>query len=55
MTHVVCQAIRPTTNSTITIMVPPYIGTDPYDCTQWIGEEFGWQFIPMNFQIKPEQ
>ena len=55
MLSVIWQALRPTTNSTITIMVPQHVGTDPYDCTQWIGEEFDWQFIPMNYEIKTEQ
>ena len=55
MLNVVCQAIRPTTDSIITIIVPQRIGTDPYDCAQWVGEEFDWQFIPMSFEIKPEK
>jgi len=55
MLRVVCQALRPTTNSTITIMIPCNIGTDPYSCTQWVGEEFAWQFIPMSFKILQEK
>ena len=55
MLNVVCQAIRPTTDSIITIIVPQRIGTDPYDCAQWVGEEFDWQLIPMRFEIKPEK
>jgi len=55
MLNVICQAIRPTTNSTMTIMIPYNIGTDPYDCAQWVGEEFDWQFIPMSFEISPEK
>ena len=54
MLKVICQAIRPTTNSTITIMVPKHIGTDPYDCAQWVGEEFDWAFIPSRFEITLE-
>ena len=55
MLNVICQAIRPTTNSTIKILIPCNIGTDPYDCTQWVGEEFDWQFIPMSFKILQEK
>jgi len=55
MLNVICQAIRPTTDSTITIIVPQRIGTDPHDCAQWVGEEFDWQFIPMSFKIEPEK
>jgi len=49
-----CKAIRTTTNSIITIEIPSHVGLDPFDCTQWIGEEFNWQFIPMEFKIVPE-
>ena len=55
MLNVVCQAIRPTTDSIITIIVPQRIVTDPYDCAQWVGEEFDWQFIPTSFKIEPEK
>ena len=55
MLRVVCQAIRPTTNSTITIMLPYNIGTDPFDCNQWVGEEFDWQFIPTDYKILQEK
>ena len=55
MLNVICQAVRPTTNSKITVMVPQHVGTNPCDCAQWIGEEFDWQFIPMSFEIKPEK
>ena len=55
MLRVVCQALRPTTNSTMTIMIPYNIGTDPYDCAQWVGEEFDWQFIPMSYKILQEK
>jgi len=48
---VICKAIRPTTNSTITVPIPVNIGTDPFDCNQWIGEEFDWQFIPMEYEF----
>ena len=55
MLNVICQAVRPTTNSKITGMVPQHVGTNPCDCAQWIGEEFDWQFIPMSFKVTEEK
>lgn len=52
MTQVICKAIRPITDSTITVAIPVNIGTDPYDCAQWIGEEFDWQFMPMAYEFR---
>ena len=54
MTQVICKAIRPTTESTITVTIPADIGTDPYACTQWLGEEFDWQFITMSYETKAD-
>ena len=54
MTQVICKAIRPTTESTITVTIPADIGTDPYACTQWLGEEFDWQFIPMSYETEAD-
>ena len=54
-TTVLCKAMRPTTNSIIRIMIPQHIGTDPYACTQWIGEEFDWQFVPMKYELRSEE
>ena len=53
--QVICKAMRLTTDSIITVTIPAAIGTDPYACTQWIGEEFGWQFIPMSYEFKNEE
>tara|TARA_B100001013_G_scaffold229143_1_gene140553 strand:- start:465 stop:653 length:189 start_codon:yes stop_codon:yes gene_type:complete len=55
MLSVLCHAVRLTTNSKITIEIPPHVGADPYACVQWIGEEFDWAFIPMHIEIKPEK
>ena len=55
MSNVICHAVRLTTNSKITIEIPQHIGTDPYNCVQWLGKEFDWAFIPMRIEIKPEK
>ena len=55
MTQVICKAIRPTTESTITVTIPAHIGTDPYACTQWLGEEFNWWFIPLSYKVINEE
>ena len=55
MTQVICKAIRPTTESTITVTIPAHIGTDPYACTQWLGEEFNWWFIPLSYEVINEE
>ena len=54
-THVMCKVIRPITNSTICVFIPVDIGTDPFDCAQWIGEEFDWQFIPLEYNFVTSQ
>jgi hypothetical protein len=47
---VLCRAIRPTTQTYITVKVPE-------DCenvnqaNQWIGEQFDWQFIPVQYDV----
>ena len=53
--QVICKAIRPITDSIIRVTIPAEIGTDPYACTQWLGEEFDWQFIPMSYEFKNEE
>lgn len=55
MVQVICKAMRPTTESIIRITIPEEIGTNPYACTIWLGEEFDWQFIPVSYDFKDEE
>lgn len=54
--NILCKAIRLSTGSTIEIEIPEDV-VQRYDfnqavtvATQWIGEEFNWQFIPTSFE-----
>ena len=58
---ILCKAIRPSTGSTIEIEIPwdivqsVEIAKDVTLATQWIGEQFDWQFIPTSFEIDNEE
>ena len=58
MPTVICKGIRTTTNSTLTVEIPREVWTKDtgnlnnpneyhHHCVQWFGEQFGWNFIPM--------
>jgi len=57
---VMCKAVRPTTGSSIEVEIPADIvkqvevDGDHSIAVDWIGNEFGWQFIPMSFEIPQE-
>ena len=54
---VMCKAVRPTTGSSIEVEIPADIvkqvevDGDHSIAVDWIGNEFGWQFIPMSFDL----
>jgi antitoxin component of MazEF toxin-antitoxin module len=54
---VMCKAVRPTTGSSIEVEIPADIvkqvevDGDHSIAVDWIGNELGWQFIPMSFEI----
>ena len=54
--NILCKATRPSTGSTIEIEIPEDVvqrvdfNQDITLATQWIGEEFNWQFIPTSFE-----
>ena len=50
-TTILYKAFRPTTESIIKGEIPEEVGTDTEDCVQWIGEEYDWQFIPLEFKV----
>lgn len=53
MSGIKVRAIRPSTNSWLEVDVPADIANnflmtqDLYNISQWVGNTFGWQFIPM--------
>ena len=53
--EVICKAVRPTTGSKIEVVIPEDIvkesseANDPTIMVQYLGEEFNWDFIPMQF------
>jgi len=53
---IVCKAVRPTTGSSIEVEIPTdvvkdvEVDGDHSIAVDWIGNEFGWQFIPMSFE-----
>ena len=55
--NILCKAVRPSTGSTIEIEIPEDVvqrvdfNQDITLATQWIGEEFNWQFIPTSFAL----
>ena len=57
---VMCKAVRPTTGSSIEVEIPADIvkqvevDGDHSIAVDWIGNEFDWQFIPMNFEVTKE-
>jgi hypothetical protein len=48
---VFCTCIRSTTNTSLTIPLPPEVTADTM--VDYIGNEFDWQFIPMGVQVIP--
>lgn len=54
---VMCKAVRPTTGSSIEVEIPADIvkqvevDGDHSIAVDWIGNEFGWHFIPMSFDV----
>ena len=64
MTKIICKGLRLTTNSKLTVEIPQDVWmkdienlNDPnkchYHCIQWFGEEFSWNFVPMELIIQP--
>lgn len=47
---ILCRAIRPTTNSWVTIIVPNEYDT-PEKAAAWVGPALGYHFIPMHFDL----
>jgi hypothetical protein len=49
----VCRALRPSTETWISVKIPPETLTaTPEEGVQWVLEEFNCQFIPMKFEWK---
>jgi hypothetical protein len=46
-----CTCVRPSTNTTLTIPLPPEVTADTM--VDYIGNEFDWQFMPMSVQVVP--
>ena len=46
-----CSCWRATTGTKMTIPLPPEV--TPETVVDYIGNEFNWQFIPMNVQVVP--
>lgn len=47
---ILCRAVRPTTNSWVTIQVPDMYDT-PEKAAIWVGKELNYNFIPMQFDV----
>ena len=47
---ILCRALRVSTNSWITIVVPEE-NNDPEKATAWVCKEFNYQFIPMRYDL----
>ena len=47
-----CNCMRPSTGTEMTIPLPP--GITPETIVDYIGNEFDWQFIPMAMRIVPK-
>ena len=53
--QVICKVIRPSTGTKMEIVIPEDIAQESSEAqdatimTQYIGEEFNWSFIPMQF------
>lgn len=53
--QVICKAVRPSTGTKIDLVVPDEVAqesseaNDPTIMVQYVGEEFNWNFIPMQF------
>lgn len=58
MAKVVCTAVRPSTQSSIEIVLPNEVveevekSGDVAKAADWIGNEFNWQFIPLKFEVQ---
>ena len=48
---VFCNCVRPQTGTEMTIPLPPEVTADTM--VDYIGNEFNWQFIPMNVHAVP--
>ena len=44
--------VRPTTGSSLTVKLPPFVG--PHDVVEYIGDRFDWGFIPLTVAVLPE-
>ena len=53
--QVICKAVRPKTGTKIDVVIPDGVAEESSEAqdstimTQYIGEEFNWDFIPMQF------
>jgi len=53
--QVVCKVIRPSTGTKMEVVIPEDIAqesseaNDPTIMVQYIGEEFNWDFLPLQF------
>ncbi len=58
MAKVFCTAVRPSTQSSIEVVLPDELvdevekSGDITKAADWIGNEFNWQFIPMKFEVQ---
>ena len=58
MAKVLCTAVRPSTQSSVEVVLPDEVveevekSGDIAKATDWIGNEFNWQFIPLKFEVK---
>lgn len=58
MAKVVCTAVRPSTQSSIEVVLPNEVveevekSGDITKATGWVGNEFNWQFIPLKFEVQ---
>lgn len=58
MAKVLCTAVRPSTQSSIEIVLPNEVveevekSGDITKAADWIGNEFNWQFIPLKFEVQ---
>ncbi len=58
MAKVFCIAVRPSTQSSIEVLLPDEVveevekSGDITKAADWIGNEFNWQFIPLKFEVQ---
>ena len=58
MAKVLCTAVRPSTQSSIEVVLPDEVveevekSGDITKAADWIGNEFNWQFIPLKFEVQ---